>query len=48
MILIDPPTPFSPKSEWQAFLVEMEELAKEHPDDELVKEHLAEAKSYAA
>ncbi|MFZ4165304.1 hypothetical protein [Brevundimonas sp. NPDC058933] len=48
MILIDPPSPFAPKSDWRAFLDEMEALAKEHPDDESVKEHIEEAREALA
>lgn len=46
MILIDPPSPFAPEKDWRAFLAEMEDLAKDHPDDELVKQHLEEAREH--
>lgn len=46
MIIIDPPSPFAPDKEWREFLSEMEELEKAHPDDELVKQHLEEAREH--
>lgn len=48
MILIDPPSPFASKEEWREFLSEMEELAKEHPEDESVQEHIKEAREIIA
>lgn len=46
MIIIDPPSPFAPVQEWRDFLKEMEELAKQHPDDESVKAYLEEAREH--
>jgi hypothetical protein len=40
MMIIDPPSPFSALSEWRAFLEEMLELRKTHPDDEMLQEHI--------
>ena len=48
MIIIDPPTPFAHKAEWEEFLKEMEELQKAHPENEDVREHVAEAKAMLA
>jgi hypothetical protein len=46
--IIDPPSPFATRQEWAAFLPEAEELLKKHPDNELLKAHIAEAKSRLA
>lgn len=48
MILIDPPLIFSPLSDWTSFRKEMEALAADHPDNEDVKEALADAKANEA
>lgn len=48
MILIDPPTPFAPREDWEDFLKEMEELEKAHPDNEDIREHIEEAKRVLA
>lgn len=48
MIIIDPPSPFASKEDWQDFLKEMEKLAKEHPDNEDVRAYIEEAKQILA
>ncbi len=42
---IDPPTPFSPKAEWQEFLGEMEALLREHPGSKHIEDLIDEAKA---
>jgi hypothetical protein len=42
---IDPPTPFSPKAEWQEFLGEMEALSREHPGSKDIEDAIAQAKA---
>lgn len=45
-MLVDPPSPFSPRSEWREFLVEMEEKALARPEDaEKVRDYIALAKT---
>jgi hypothetical protein len=38
MMIIDPPSPFASKDEWQKFLIEMQGVLRDHPNDESVKE----------
>lgn len=45
MVLIIAPAPFEDLETWQAFLSELETLAKENPDDSNVKEAIANAKA---
>lgn len=33
MMLIDPPSPFSPLAEWREFIADMESLLAEYPGD---------------
>ena len=48
-ILIDPPSPFAPAAEWQAFLAEMETLAAELSQDAmLVRGYIEMAKQQLA
>lgn len=44
MILIDPPSPFAPTSEWRAFLDDMEEMRPAPEDEEAVAAHIDEAR----
>ena len=48
VFIIDPPTPFDPRSEWVAFLAEMETLLREHPGAKAVEDAIAEAKAELA
>lgn len=44
MIIIDPPSPFASKGDWERFLEDMLKLSKEFPEDEDVKEALSLAR----
>lgn len=41
MMLIDPPSPFASKEEWEKFLKQMKEALTDAPDEASVKEHIA-------
>lgn len=43
-MIIDPPSPFAPDSEWRDFLKELEELAEVHPDNDDVKDYIEQAR----
>ena len=46
MMLVDPPTSFSSRSEWREFLVEMEAVALARPEDaELARHYIKLAKT---
>jgi hypothetical protein len=45
MRLIDPPTPFSPTEEWQAFLKEMRGVLAQDPGDADVQQHIEMAEA---
>jgi hypothetical protein len=36
--LIDPPTPFSPREEWEAYLLQVRALIHNDPDSEQLKD----------
>jgi hypothetical protein len=45
VFLIDPPSPFSPRADWVAFLAEMEELLREHPGSKDIEDSIKQAKA---
>jgi ferredoxin len=48
MTIIDPPSVFDTADEWRRFLAEMKELAREHPDEQDIKDAIAGAEKHLA
>lgn len=46
MHIIDPPSYFAPADEWERFLAEMRDLAKDHPKDATIKAAIREAEEH--
>lgn len=45
MILIDTPSPFADRSEWERFLADMLDVQRAHPQDQDVAEAIATARA---
>lgn len=45
MILIDTPSPFAERTEWELFLADMLDVQRAHPQDKDVAEAIATAKA---
>jgi hypothetical protein len=47
-VIIDPPFDVEPLEVWKGFLEELQELAKENPDNDMIKDHIAIAEKVIA